>query len=294
MQDYKDSKAKVREEEAKLRANTTGDSNTPPDVLDTELGNLWIWRGVRPYLQALFAQGEMLIRSWRRQGIEDALDLYLELLRLNKPDNQGARFLIPALYVRLGRDQEAYDFCKAWGLHFKGLAKEFDDPNLAYLHIKDADAIEAVDLWTDKFIQLTHATAVLSVKVRLLQGLQAVQQFKAALPAGAPVPSAQKLLAAVRNRYCGDILERRPELIADDDSIAKNIGDIADQMVDLFIATGTYNTPLWPMVLDPEERDFSPGPVGYTHGSPEEAHMAFMYTYPAWPRRLGLLMGCGT
>lgn len=278
----KRSKAKVQEEEAKLRTNATSDANTPPNVLDTEVGSLWIWKAARPYLQALFVHGETLIRSWRRQGIEDALTVYLDLLRLNKGDNQGSRFLIPGLYLRLGRDQDAYDFCKGWVLQFKGKVDESIDSNAAYLHTKNADAIEGVDIWTGKHLDLTHAACVQLIKVRLLLGLQAVQQFKAARPAGAPALSPQELLAAVREHYCGDILERKPELIADDEAIDKTLGNIADQIGDLFQATGTYNKHFWPMILDPEEKDFSTGPMAYTFGSEQEAHNTFMHVYGAW------------
>lgn len=283
----KDARTKVRDEEAKLRADgpsAAGDANTPPNLLDTEAGNLWSWTAARPYLLALQMLGELLIRSWRQQGIEDALAVYLELLRLNKGDNQEARRVIPGLYLRLGRDQDAYGFCKAWGLKFKGVTNELGDPDLAYMHpdIKNSDALEGVDLWTGKFMDLTLAACVQLVKIRLLLGLQAVKQFKAALPAGAPVLSPQQLLAAVPTRYRGDILERRPELIADDDTIDMNIGIVAEQVTDVFGATGQYNKTLWVMLMEPEPRDFENGPMIYTHGSPQEAHNTFMNIYPAW------------
>ncbi|KAJ4286872.1 hypothetical protein N0V88_007886 [Collariella sp. IMI 366227] len=88
---FKGSKAKVTQLEAQLRFSQGG--GMPADVLGTDVGNFCRWPA--------------------RQGIEDALNLYLSLLRPDHDDRQGARFLIPVLYIRLGRDQEAYDFCKA-------------------------------------------------------------------------------------------------------------------------------------------------------------------------------------
>jgi hypothetical protein len=280
----KGTKTKVQEEEAKLRARSAGDAELPPNVLEN--GRLWVWKPARPYMQALFLHGEMLIRSWRQQGIEDALAVFLEILRLNSGDNQGARFLIPSLYLRLGRNQEAYDFLKAWALQHtdRPEVKQLEDPSLAYLHVKNADATEDVELWTGNrgFLQLPFLSSIQLIKTRLLIGLEHLREFRRGLPQGAPVPPAGEILAAVRGKYCDDIFERMPEVLADEASIVKKQEEINQQLKDLFVAAGTYNKYFWPMMLQPEERDFSTGPQMYMPGSHEEAHLAFSYTYCAW------------
>ncbi|KAL2127663.1 hypothetical protein VTI74DRAFT_10334 [Chaetomium olivicolor] len=215
----KNSKATVREIEAKLRSGQV----VPENVLDTEAGQLWRLGPVRPYLQAIFVQAETLVRSWRRQGIEDALDAYLKLLRLDRSDRQGARFLIPALYLRLGRDQEAYDFSKGWAYQFRGTAeaKQLEDPDQAYLHVKDADATEGVELWTgSNFMQLPFVSSVALVKMRLVLSLEYVRDARSKIPAGSPVPSVKEILDPVRGDWCGDIIERLPvEVFASDSSM---------------------------------------------------------------------------
>ena len=280
----KETKDKIDAEEAKLRARSAGDDGLPPNILEAHGGRLWLWVPARPYLQAMFVHGEMLVRSWRQQGIEDALALYLDVLQKNTTDNQGVRHHIPALYMRLGRNQEAYDFLKAWGLQFMGRpeASAPNDARPAYQRLKNADPTEAVDLWTGQFLDLALASSVLLVKVRLLFGLQLLLEFKEGLPHGAPVPPARDILADVGSKCCDDIFDRMPEEFADVASITKKRDEINGQLEELFVAIGKYNKHFWPMMLYPEERDFSSRSQGFIPGSREEAHLAFTCTYSAW------------
>ncbi|KAL2019152.1 hypothetical protein VTK56DRAFT_10024 [Thermocarpiscus australiensis] len=287
----KSAKTKVDEEEAKLRANTAGgDDDTPPNVLDTQVGKLWLWRAARPYMTALQMYAEVLTRSWRQQGIEDALSVYLNMLRLNNGDNQGARYIIPGLYIRLGRDQKAYDFLKYWGLQFNSAL----DPDQTFLGIQGADATEGVDLWTGKYLFLTHAVCVQLIKVRLLIGLQSVQRVKASSPGKYARMSGAEILDELRDQlrpFCGDILERTPEVLGDDDLIAKKLDGIYDQINKLFTAVSNYNKYFWPMLMQPEEKDLSFEPQMYTPGSPEEARNTIIQTYPAWCETPGAIEG---
>ncbi len=280
----KGTKDKIGEEEARLRARSAGDDGLPPNVLEAHGGRLWLWIPARPYLMAMFVHGEMLIRSWRQQGIEDALALYLDVLQKNTVDNQGVRHHIPALYMRLGRNQEAYDFLKAWGLQFMGRpeANALDDARPAYQRLKNADPTEDVNLWTGRFLDLALVSSVQLVKVRLLIGLQLLLSFRKGFPHEAPMPPARDILADVRGKCCDDIFDRMPERFADADLIAQACDKISRQLDELFVAVGEYNKHFWPMMLDPEERDLSAQSRGFLQGSREEAHLAFTCTYSAW------------
>ncbi|KAH6846995.1 hypothetical protein B0I37DRAFT_135565 [Chaetomium sp. MPI-CAGE-AT-0009] len=299
----KGTKTRVEEEEAKLHARLAEDNDDLPSNA-LESGRLWVFHPARPYLEVLCKHGEILIRSWRQQGIEDALTVYLKLLQLNTVDNQAARFVVPALYMRLGLNQEAYDFLKGWGLQFRGRpeAKQLDEPSQAYLHVKNADATEEVELWTgSKWLELAHVSSLLLIKVRLLLGLQHLLEFRAQaaahLPQGSPMPSPREILANVRGTYCDDILERMSEVVADDASIVKKQEELNEQLKDLFVAIDKYNKHFWRMMLEPEERDFSTGTLMYQLGSREEAHVAFSHTYPAWcetPMAIGMIRAAVT
>jgi hypothetical protein len=293
----KGSKTRVDEEEAKLRARSEGDDKLPPNAMDT--GRLWVFRSARPYLRAVYEHAEILVRSWRQQGIEDALAVYLKLLKLNTGDNQAARYMVAVLYIRLGRNQEAYDFLKGWGLEFRGRpeAKECP-PSQGYSPAKDADATEEVELWTGgSIMDLAFVSSLQLIKVRLLLGLQHLLQARTDLPPGTPITSARQVLEDVRGTYCDDILDRMPEVWADQASIVKKQEELNEQLRELFIAIDKYNKHFWPMMLEPEERDFSSGSQAYLHGSREEAHLAFSQTYPAWcetPMAIGMIRAAVT
>lgn len=51
---------------------------------------------------------EALLEVKNRTAVQSALDHLLDMLRLNRRDVMGVRDTIPALYIRLDRDQECY------------------------------------------------------------------------------------------------------------------------------------------------------------------------------------------
>lgn len=86
---------KANELEAKLRADGAFDP--------TKAGH-WTMLPVNLYLKARFQHGELLFRSWRQQGIEDALPVFMGLIRYDRADREGCRQVISSLLLRLGRD----------------------------------------------------------------------------------------------------------------------------------------------------------------------------------------------
>ncbi|KAK4127870.1 hypothetical protein N657DRAFT_566773 [Parathielavia appendiculata] len=282
----KGARTKVETLESKLRADA-------PEYLEAYAGRLWMFQPARDYLTAVANYGELLVRSWRRQGIEDALEVYLKILQLNRGDNQGVRDLIPALYIRLGRDQEAYDFLKYWGLQFNNKL----DKEQPFLGVKRADAFEDVELWTGKSLYLTHAVSVLLIKIRLLIGIQSVQRmkaWKASKGEDVAAMSGAEVLDWLRDDlrpFCGDIFERAPEVLGDDALLEQTLSEVVDRISALFQAINRYNKYYLATLLNPEESDFESEVVGYTLGSEEEAKLAFKRTYSAWCETEGAIKG---
>jgi tetratricopeptide (TPR) repeat protein len=68
------------------------------------VGQFWGLIGTRPYMRARLALAETLRTLGR---IDEALDHYKELLRLNPDDNQGVRYLLLPALLECGRDDEA-------------------------------------------------------------------------------------------------------------------------------------------------------------------------------------------
>ncbi|KAF5120840.1 hypothetical protein E5D57_013176 [Metarhizium anisopliae] len=113
----------------------------------------------------------------------------------------GVRDMIPALYIRLGRDQAAYDFMKWYATTGQDPRYNWGDIDLPFLDIKDGDVLESpAGMWTDEWLDLSHCSAVVLVKVRVLLDIQAVQNALYAL--GGNVPQ-----EVIRRRLVGTIVE---------------------------------------------------------------------------------------
>ena len=97
-----------------------------------------------------------------------------------------------------------------------------------------------------------------------------------------PGMSSQDVLAKVRGQYCGDILEKKPALIADNDTVSTAIETLDGQLSRLFLAVNTSNPDYWKLMVKPTDDAVSRVPGAYMAGSLEEANYVFMNSYSAW------------
>lgn len=81
---------------------------------ESSVGHFWGIPDTRDYMRARYAHVEALLEVQTRTAVARALEHTLDLFRLNRSDNLGVRNLVPSLSIRLGRDQECYDFLKWW------------------------------------------------------------------------------------------------------------------------------------------------------------------------------------
>jgi tetratricopeptide (TPR) repeat protein len=76
---------------------------------EEDAGHFWGVVDTRPYMRARFGLAQCLAK---RGQIQEAVEHYRELLRLNPGDNQGVRYLFLPLLLKMGRDEEAARFMK--------------------------------------------------------------------------------------------------------------------------------------------------------------------------------------
>jgi hypothetical protein len=86
--------------------------NVPPAFAASYLA-----RHRSPYMRARLSLVEKLLFHYGTAGgpaelVQEVLDHVLDMLRVERTDRLRVRLRIPALYIRLGREQEAYDFLK--------------------------------------------------------------------------------------------------------------------------------------------------------------------------------------
>lgn len=111
--EVKKAQAKLDAEDTRLR-NMQGDWMTPTNPLENPdaIGHFWGIVEMRNYMRARYALIEAQLDFSTRGAVEATMEHVMDLFRLCRSDNMGDRNLAPSLFLRLGKDREAYDFCK--------------------------------------------------------------------------------------------------------------------------------------------------------------------------------------
>lgn len=222
----------VADEEQKLREHS-GDMFMSANPFETGVGHFWGILETRPCMKARFAFVEAIVKIDTRNAVQLALETLLDMLRLCRSDNMGVRDLVPALYIRLGLDQQAYDFLTWYST--TGELSDFDwgDMNLGFLDIHDADLFEDPELFCHRFGQLSQQVAVILLKIRLLLDLQSLQHSSAVAD---KVP--QEVLDIIRGQLVGNVVALKKHVMERTDQV-EDIKDLEKQITKLF--SGTFN-----------------------------------------------------
>lgn len=113
----------VNHEEATLPSHP-GDIDTLPQASDNAISQFWGFKGTRAYMEACYVLVSALLQSNTKQAVQASLDHTLDLIRLDRRDTAGMRNFVPSLFLRLGRYQKCYDFCKFWATN--GNEEDYD------------------------------------------------------------------------------------------------------------------------------------------------------------------------
>lgn len=97
----KDSKSKIAMFQEGMRAGRKALGTKP---FKEAIGDFWLILETRPFMRALFGLAYELERAGR---LEESILQYKEVLRLNRSDNQGARYPLISLLIALERSDEA-------------------------------------------------------------------------------------------------------------------------------------------------------------------------------------------
>jgi hypothetical protein len=280
---HKSACSKIKKERVRLEAQETtlrahaGDIDTPPNALDKGgegMGKFWGFKGTRPYMISRYLLVDALLKVNTTHAVEEALGHCLDMLRLNNSDNQGIRAVIPALYLRLGRDQECYDFLKWWMLHVQSEGRrQWGEPSTA---VKDADAMEPVIDFLKAFLPLSHLVSLALVKVRLLIGLR---NFHAR-------PQEQGSRAAVQN--VSSIQSKDGERFEDMPTRGLEIlmGWVRTLVVNMYIGVYGNNQDFWKALLQPKNF-LTVKPNGFMMGSRDQTSVTLQQCYNAWAETPG-------
>ncbi|KAL6910246.1 hypothetical protein GGI43DRAFT_5090 [Trichoderma evansii] len=279
---------RCQSEEQKLR-EWPGDLDSPANAFEEDVGNFWRIMATRPYMVARFDLAHIMLDSYGTPGgpvdiVQMILDHYLDMLRLSRSDDLGVREIIPGLYIRLGRDQDAYDFMKWYAAVDENPDYEWGNVDVPFLDTKDADVLEEPlkRAWTvTSFLDLSHAVVLLLIKLRILLDLQAIQNTTTALTGVIPPEIIGIICGKVVRR---DVLLRHRGLLSRPEKIALLTKRIKTQVKEVYNAVGKYNPHFWNLMVNDPDACILRRPEfdGYAPRSEEEALFILGYTFAAW------------
>lgn len=283
-----DKKRKATEaEDQKLRNAPPGDIFLPERPFETCIGHFWGVMGTRDYMRARFALVEAIGMVNTRHSVEQRLEHLMDMLRLCHSDNMGVRDIVPGLLMRLGRDQKCYDFLKFWQEVFHGMHSDHGDENGAFLHIRDADSFEDVDLFCSKYTPLSYLVPLALLKTKLLLDLLAVRNSETS-EISAKVP--REILNIIQHQAVRtDIIEKRLNVLqSQEQDLTKQINALKGQIRKLYETTNSANRHLWRILLKPGTH-LESKPEFYSAGDLEEAQLILRYSYATWVETPGAL-----
>ncbi|KAM6513439.1 hypothetical protein FALCPG4_015860 [Fusarium falciforme] len=291
-------RAHFEQEEQKLRDHP-GDWLTPANLFENAVGRFWGIHETRPYMRARYKSVDILLQLFGDAGgrvdvVQTALDHLLDMIRLCRGDNMGLRDIVPALYIRLGRDQEAYDFMKWYATTGNESDYDWGDMDLPFLDVKDADVFESPKkFWVDKgWLDLSHSAAVALIKVRVLLDLQAIQNATSALRGTVP----QEIIDTIRGQLVGSVVASRPGiLMGGTDEIARLVETIKGQVGYMYKAMNKYNPHFWRLMLSNGAAAADSRPdSAYSPKTEEEACLVISYNYASWAETPGAIAAIRT
>ncbi|KAI1394276.1 uncharacterized protein F4822DRAFT_387750 [Hypoxylon trugodes] len=273
----KNASAELVQAEHDMRARP-GDAYMPENPFETARGQFWFWKPTRPYMQKRFELTSALLNTRTGDAVEAALEHSLEMLHLNPGDNQSVRSQVPGLYLRLGRDQEAYDFIKWYNTIGSAAGYEWGNPESPFLNLHDENVFEGVNACNRIGIDLSHLAYLTSLKVRLLLDLQMLEK-QSKKPSNRNADYDKKM-EWIREDAISDVLYKRRDIVERSDW-ADLIADLNNQLKKLIKHVEERYKHYWPALKSPG-RWAAAIPILYALGSPEEISLAFRQTRYCW------------
>ncbi|MCJ1321735.1 hypothetical protein MMC15_007080 [Xylographa vitiligo] len=236
----------------------------------------------RPYIRARYGLVETLLKVKTYAAVEAAHGHVTDILRLCRSDNMGVRDVLPALDLRLGNDQQCYDFCKWWAT--TGQEGDYDWGNMEnpYLNVKDADILEPpLENMLDAY-DLGHSVAITLLKIRLLLDVRALQNSSTI---GTKVP--QEILDSLRGQLVSSVVAGKKSIMDSIDRVPL-IQNLERQVQDLYMGVKKANKYFWPALLDPGKH-IRAQPEAFSHGGREQMQVVLKNSIDAWTESPGAL-----
>ncbi|KAF9702017.1 hypothetical protein EKO04_000413 [Ascochyta lentis] len=246
--------------------------------------HFWGIHETRPYMRARFTLVESLLLVNTETAVNAALDHLLAMLQLCRSDNMGVRDVVPALFLRLRKDQQAYDFCKWWVTTGQEGDYDWGDKTSPYLATKQADVFEDPrEFVRNATISLSFAVSVTLVKIRLLMDLLALQRDRQI--------AAPKLPSEITDQgfvHCTSAIIQRQRQELEREEQTLNITMLRKHVEQLFTAVKESNKHFWPALVRPGSH-LEARPMMHGFGDIGQMQVVLRANYNAWAETEGAI-----
>ncbi|VUC28682.1 unnamed protein product [Clonostachys rosea] len=282
-------------EERKIRTQFEEDDINPLDASAEYFPSL---RNAHPYLSTRLRLVNLLLDHFGAVGgythvIRAALDHVLEMIRLDPSDKLYISNIIPALYIRLGMDQEAYNFLDWWFATSNGPFSQWTSMDLPFLDpdYQQKDILAPLeDSWDSVgAFSLNQWVAVLLIKMKVLLDLRAMQNARRAFHGVIPT----ELIDIIRMKLSVTPAASQNRVAqADFEETASMIATIKNEVRGIYHAITDYNPHIWSMMSEDDilamtNRHFDNSRSSFQPGSHLESCIALRYNFPAWAETPG-------
>ena len=233
-------------EEAALHS-LPGDMVTPGNFFEQHVGVFWMIDETLNYRAARYALVEALMKAKTYAALETAHGHAMDLLRLSRSDPTEVRSIVPVLKLRLGRDQECYDFCKWWATTGEDSHYDWTSMSNPYLDLKNANVFESPrHFFTRDDGYLFHITAILLLKIRVLTDVRALQNSSLS-KIGKKVP--QEILDNILGQLVSNSVVAGNKDIMNANDHTLLIENLELQIKDLYVAVSNIEDEFWRILL---------------------------------------------
>ncbi len=204
------------------------------------------------YSTAQFSLVDRLLQIKTYDAVKTAFDHTMDLLRLDPYDSPSTKikFIAPSLFLRLGYDQQCYNFLK---LHATDNVESWRDMKKSILELRDENVFEAVNEFTKEDADMTHAAALMLIKIRLLKDVQWLQNSYFLYDDEYIFPP--EIIDRIRKASVGKIISKRIDILINKDQ-SSLIETLEEQIHQLFEFVKQNNEYVWPGLLHKNIADY--------------------------------------
>lgn len=231
-------KKNLEREEQKLRKNVPEEGADHFSEVDE----------THPYMLARHRLVDKLLNIRTYDAAKAAFNHFMEMTRLCRGIN-AFQFIVPALFIRLGKIQECYDFLKWYATTGSREDYDWENMNQTYLDVRDADVFESIAEFTAESADVGYILPLMLIKMRLLMDIKSLQNsdFLDELEMLPP-----EMVDRIRKEVAGKIVSKRTGIfmIKEQDRL---IEKLEQQMRELYIFANKKIERFWARLLIAED-----------------------------------------